>query len=88
MELLVKARDRFSETEIDTEIVVMSLGSGDFFSLTGTARAIWELIDGTRGKDALVTDLAASYCIAEDEIDGEVGAFLDQLGRAGLLASG
>ena len=59
------------------------------FDATGCSDPDVALAEVKRGAhDALVTDLAASYCIAEDEIEGEVGAFLDQLGRAGLLASG
>lgn len=84
-QILVKAADRFSETAIDDEVVVMSLESGDFFSLTGTARAIWALIDGTRTRAALLTDLAESFGLAEAELVGDLDAFLVQLRAAGML---
>lgn len=86
-QVLAKAAERFSETSIDDEVVVMSLASGDFFSLTGTARAIWELIDGTRTRSGLLADLAAAYGCSEAEIASEVDAFLAQLQAAGLLAA-
>lgn len=85
---LTKAADRFSETAIDDEIVVMSLENGDFFSLTGTARAIWELIDGAHSRDAVISALASQFGCAEAEIAGDVDAFLAQLKAAGLLAAG
>lgn len=85
-QVLAKATDRFSETAIDDEIVVMNLESGDFFSLTGTAKSIWELIDGDRDRAALLRDLAKAFAASEEEIAGDVDAFLDQLGAAGLLA--
>ena len=88
MTALAKAVGRFSETAIDDEIVVMSLVNGDFFSLTGTARDIWVLIDGTHDRAAIITVLAERYGVAGDAIDGEVDAFLAQLGEAGLLAAG
>ncbi|MCA1662350.1 MAG: PqqD family protein [Novosphingobium sp.] len=83
----VLARDpaRYVETRIDDETVVMSLDSGDFFSLTGTAQAIWRLLDGTRDRAALLAALAAEYGEPETEIAVEVDAFLAQLDAAGLL---
>lgn len=86
--LLTKASDRFSETTIDDETVVMSLDSGDFFSLSGTARTIWELLDGTRDRAALIATVAGRYGVAEESIAGEVDAFLTQLDQAGLIRLG
>lgn len=86
--LLAKAAGRFSETEIDDEVVVMSLENGDFFSLTGSAKAIWLLIDGTRDRATLLAKLAAQHDCSEAEIAADVDAFLDQLNQAGLLADG
>lgn len=83
--LLTKATERFSETTIDTETVVMNLDSGDFFSLSGTARAIWLLIDGTRDRAALVAALANEYAVTSQEVAADVDAFLAQLGSAGLI---
>lgn len=85
---LVKATGHFSETTIDAEVVVMSLDSGDFFSLTGTARDVWELIDGTRDRAAITDALAQQYAGPRDAIAGEVDTFLAQLSGAGLLAAG
>ena len=85
---LAKATGRFSETAIDDEVVVMSLDSGDFFSLTGTARAIWLLLDGTRGRAALLSELAAQFDLEESALAGDLDAFLAQLEAAGLLDAG
>jgi hypothetical protein len=83
--VLTKATERFSETTIDTETVVMSLESGDFFSLSGTARAIWLLIDGSRDRAALAEALAKQFETQEDAIADEVDAFLAQLAQADLI---
>jgi pyrroloquinoline quinone biosynthesis protein D len=85
--VLHKLPDRFSETRIDDEVVVMQLDTGVFFSLTGTAAAIWELIDGTRDRSALLADLAAQYACTKDAIAPEVDAFLAQLAKAGLVGA-
>jgi len=82
---LTKANGRFSQTEIDDEVVVMSLESGDFFSLTGTARAIWDLIDGTRDRAAILDQLAQGYGSSAEEIAADFDAFIAQVRAAGLL---
>ena len=85
---LAKATEKFSESAIDDEIVVMNLDSGSFFSLGGTARAVWLLIDGSRDRDALVAALAAQFEVPQAEIGGDIDAFLAQLDAAGLLVRG
>ena len=80
-----KATENFSETAIDDEIVVMSLASGDFYSLTGTAREIWLLIDGARDRAALIDQLCATYDTPAATVAEDVDAFLADLGGAGLL---
>jgi hypothetical protein len=82
---LSKRSDRFSETTIDDEVVVMNLDSGDFFSLTGTARAAWILIDGSRDEGSLVAKLAHDYAMPEQVIAPQIGAFLADLEAAGLI---
>jgi pyrroloquinoline quinone biosynthesis protein D len=84
--ILRKTEGAYSETMIDEEVVVMSLESGDFFSLTGTAQAIWMLIDGSRTREMLLADLAAKFDCDPADITSDVNAFLAQLSAAGLLA--
>lgn len=85
---LAKLAENFSETAIDDEIVVMNLANGNFYSLTGTGRAIWLLIDGTRDPASIVAELAADYGVAADAIADEVAAFIADLTAAGLIRHG
>jgi pyrroloquinoline quinone biosynthesis protein D len=84
---LIKDPSRFVATEIDDETVVMSLDSGDFFSLTGTARAIWALLDGTRDRAALLAALSSEYGVEPAAVASEVDAFLAELTAAGLVGT-
>ncbi|MET0179004.1 MAG: PqqD family protein [Novosphingobium sp.] len=85
--ILAKDPARFVETAIDDETVVMSLESGNFFSLKDTARAIWDLIDGSRDEVALVAALAGDYPDADRAVlAGDVASFVGELRGAGLLA--
>lgn len=85
MAAIAKQTDRFSETDIDDEIVVMRLDTGEFFSLEATAATTWRLIDGTRDRATLVADLADQFGAAEDEIAADVGDFLRELRERGLI---
>lgn len=79
---------RFVETVIDDEVVVMQLDSGDFFSLSGSARAIWEAIDGTRDEAAICASLAGQFCDADRaDLATDVAGFVARLHAADLLAA-
>lgn len=82
---LAKRTAAFNETAIEDEIVVMHLESGEFFSLTGSAAAIWQLIDGTRDRDQVLADLAAQFQQDDALIAADLDAFLAQLRAAGLV---
>lgn len=85
---LVKQRDRFSETMVDGEVVLLNLDDGTFFSLTGTAAAIWALIDGERNRDAMLAELAAGYEAEVETIAPQLDAFVTQLKVAGFVTLG
>lgn len=82
---LAKAEGQFTETAIDDEIVVMSLQSGDFFSLTGTGRAIWLALDQHHDRAGLIAAMATEFGSEPSEIAPDIEAFLAQLDAAGLL---
>lgn len=85
---LVKQRGRFSETVVDGEVVLLNLDDGTFFSLTGTAAAIWALIDGERNRDTMLAELAASYEAEIETIAPQLDAFVTQLQVAGFVTLG
>lgn len=86
MPAITKLVDRFTETDIDEEIVIMQLSSGEFFSLSETASAIWRLLDGYRDRAALIAALTEEFGIDPNLIAAEVDEFLLQLREAGLIA--
>ena len=87
MTAITKLSDRFTEADIDQEIVIMTLDSGEFLSLSGTAATIWRLIDGSRDRDSLLAALTEQYGGDQGAITADVDAFLRQLSEAGLVAA-
>ena len=84
---LTKDPAAFAETRIDDEIVIMNLASGDFFSLTDSAAAIWDLLDGSRNRAAVLAALASKYAASQADLAHDLDVFLGEL-RAGGLISG
>ena len=87
MTYLAKRSDRFAETDVDDEIVLMRLDNGEFFSFAGTAAAAWRLIDGTRDRSALVAALSERFDGDPADIAADVDQFLAELHQMGLLAN-
>ena len=82
---LTKDPTAFAETRIDDEIVIMNLANGDFFSLQDSAAAIWDLLDGTRNRAAVLTALARDFEASEGELEADLDTFLGELRAAGLV---
>jgi len=80
-----KIEGSFVETEVDEELVLMRISDGDFFSLEGTARAIWQAIDGARDRAGIVSHLAEEFDAPAQAIADDTNAFLDELVAAGLV---
>jgi len=85
---LTKIADRFVETAIDDETVVMDMDSAEFFSLNETAGAVWRAIDGERGRDQVVAAVAAEYGIDPTEIASDVDELIAQMVKAGFVRGG
>ncbi len=84
---LVKLADRYVETAIDDETVVMDMDSAEFFSLNQTAGAVWRMIDGTRNRDAIIAALAADYGVEVGAISAEVDEVLGKFREAGFIGA-
>jgi hypothetical protein len=86
MTAITKLTDRFVETDIDEEIIVMRLDNGELLTLAETAASVWRLIDGQRDRSTLVVALGEQYDVGAEDIGRDVDEFLLRLREAGLLA--
>lgn len=80
-----KIESAFIATDLDEEIVLVGVDSGEFLSLEGTARAIWCAIDGARDTSQIAALLSDRYDIGDHAIESEVSVFLGELRDAGLV---
>jgi len=86
MTAVAKLANSFVETSIDAEVVLMRLSDGDFFSLDGTAVAVWQAIDGDRDRAEIVAAVGEQFGEAAGVVAADVNAFLDELAAAGVIA--
>jgi len=85
MAAFAKLVERFTETDVDDEIIVMRLDNGEFFALSGTAAAAWRLIDGKRDRAALLGDLAVEFAADKSQIAADLDEFLERLKESRLV---
>ncbi len=88
MTVLRKLTANFVETEIDDEVLLVDLDGGELFSLSGTARATWKLIDGERSLAAIVDALEDEFAAPAEIIARDVDALVQELDSAALIALG
>lgn len=80
-----KLTANFVETDVDGEILIVDLDGGELLSLSGTGRAVWQLIDGVRSGEEIVALLERDYAALDGVIAQDVADLLDRLARARLL---
>lgn len=85
MTVVRKLAQNFVETEVDEEVLIVDLDGGELFSLSGTARVIWRLIDGVRNDAAILVELGELYG-QQPEMAAEMASFLAALRAAKLIA--
>ena len=86
MTAIVKLTDRFTETRLDNEVVIMRIDTGEFFALAGTAVAIGRLPDRNLTRAELKPTLAGEHAADEAQLTRDVDEFLVALKEAGLIA--
>ena len=86
MTAIRKLAGRFTEADIDDEIILMRLDNGELLSLADSAAATWRLIDGERDRHSVIAALAAEYAPDDQQIAADVAELLHELMEAGLLA--
>ena len=64
----------------------MDLDGGELFSLSGTGREIWRLIDGKRTLGEIADAVARRYSVEEKQLQRDVERFVAQLRDAVLVA--
>jgi hypothetical protein len=82
----VVANSTILSSELDAEIVLMDVGSGNYYNLEAVGREIWRALKQPTLVSDLCERLVASYDAPEDRIRSTVLKFLGQLQEHALIA--
>jgi Coenzyme PQQ synthesis protein D (PqqD) len=74
-----------SAEELGDDLSLFDSASGKAVALNGTARDIWELVDGEASVDDMVATLAQAYRVEPGTIEGDVRVALDRLVAEGFI---
>ncbi|MBX7514030.1 PqqD family protein [Qipengyuania sp. GH38] len=85
MSAIRKLTGNFIATEVGDEILLIDLDGGELFSLSGTARAIWEAIDGQRDTGAIAAVLAPGFDATAQVIERDASDLVRALEDARLV---
>jgi hypothetical protein len=80
----VKA-DRIIHETLDGEVVAIDLGSGTYYSMRGTAGAIWEAAAAGSTLDEITGRVAAAYDTGGGDVRRSIRGFLEHLESCGLI---
>lgn len=70
---------------VDDELVLMSTASGKYYSMAGSARQIWELLEHPQSLDQLLATLSQRYQVEESVCRADVEPFIAAMCERGLL---
>lgn len=70
---------------IDDDVVMADMKSGTYFGLTGSAKAVWDMLDTPVSVDALCSGLGEHFDVVRSECERDVLAFLREMVDAGLV---
>ena len=83
---LVSATEEQVSCDLDGEVVVLSLESGEYFGLNPVAASLWKLLQAPRTVTQLRDALLAEYeGVGAAECEEEVLSLLEEMAELGLV---
>jgi hypothetical protein len=73
--------------KLDNEVMIVNLGKGNYYSLTGTGAVIWDLIASGRTKDSILDEVAVNYVGDSDVIRQCLDRFVSELCDENLIVA-
>lgn len=74
--------------DLDGEIVLLHLATGNYYSLAGSGAEIWRELATGKSLEILIEDLGKLYPASTDAIGASVAKFVEELVAEELLSTG
>lgn len=82
-----KAPDNYSWRDVNNELVVLNLQSGEYFTFNDVGRLIWLTLNDGKSVEDIAKAVVEQYSTAEEKAMADVKAFISNLLSEGLLIS-
>jgi Coenzyme PQQ synthesis protein D (PqqD) len=73
---------------LDGETIVIDLGTGNYYSLTGSGAEIWALLEAAGSASEICAELVHRHGYPAEDVRNEVESFVQELEREGLIEQG
>lgn len=80
-----KRREGVAAQVVNGEAVLLSIESGEYFSLNRVGSRIWELCDGTKSAADIVSVICAEFDVAQDAAAADIHELLRELAKEKLV---
>ena len=81
-----KISDEVLSQEVNGETVLLDLEGEAYFGLNEVGTRIWQLLQTESAIEDILNTLSAEYDVSRLQLECDVGALLDKLADAGLVA--
>jgi hypothetical protein len=72
--------------EINGEMVILDMGSEEYFSLNEVGCKLWQLLEANSDLSVAVASLLEQYDVDSKQLSGDVESVVTELKRVGLLS--
>ncbi|MDF2844274.1 MAG: hypothetical protein K0R00_2700 [Herbinix sp.] len=85
---LITRKEDIMATNLDGEIVMMNIDTGNYYSLGKTGSMIWNILEESMEVRELVNKLMELYQVSEQRCEVEVMNFVKEMLKEGLIVVG
>ncbi len=82
---IYKAPDNYSWRDVNNELVVLNLQSGEYFTFNDVGRLIWLSVNDGKNVEDITKLVTEQYAATRDKAEADVKAFISNLLSEGLL---
>jgi hypothetical protein len=80
-------RDKVIFEKFDSEIILINLDNGNYFSIQHVALNIWELLEKGLDRLSVISTIAKIYKTTFEKIENDISEFLEELLKESLIVN-
>tara|TARA_R110002167_G_scaffold81044_3_gene222176 strand:- start:615 stop:890 length:276 start_codon:yes stop_codon:yes gene_type:complete len=82
---IIQRNDGIVETEIDGELVMMSIENGAYYGLDSIAKRIWQLIETPSSVESICNKVLQEYEVEKSQCLHELLEFLNAMAKQNVI---